>query len=162
RRRSGRNFHCYVALINKRSLPGTATRNDRILAEADTLEGVRVLVVDDDADLLEMITSALRQSAAEVIPVLSAAEGIQALRELRPDVMISDIGMPEMDGYDLIQQIRSLPPDQGGRIPAIALTAYARAEDRTRTLKAGYQMHMAKPVDPDELVAVIASLVERP
>jgi CheY-like chemotaxis protein len=88
----------------------------------------------------------------------SAQDALAAMKEKVPDVLVSDIGMPDVDGYELIQQLRKLPPEQGGKVPAIALTAYARVEDRMRALRAGYQMHVPKPVELAELVAVAASL----
>jgi CheY-like chemotaxis protein len=90
----------------------------------------------------------------------SGTEAIEMLRDVRPDVMISDIGMPRMDGYDLIRRVRALLPEQGGLTPAAALTAYARAEDRRRALDAGFEMHIAKPVEPAELVTAVATLAK--
>jgi CheY-like chemotaxis protein len=101
----------------------------------------------------------LRLSGAEVTVVSSALQGLAALKEWRPDVMVADIGMPDQDGYSLIHQVRALGPEQGGDTPAIALTAYARAEDRLKALRSGFQTHVAKPVEPAELVATIASLL---
>ena len=89
------------------------------------------------------------------------AEALEAMHEAPPNLLISDIGMPEEDGYDLIRRVRALPEEKGGRVPAIALTAYARVEDRMQALRAGYQMHVPKPVEMAELVAVAASLVQR-
>jgi CheY-like chemotaxis protein len=131
------------------------------LARVVSLEGIKVLVIDDEPDARELIKWVLESSQAEVATAGSAAEGLDLVKTLRPDLVISDIGMPEKDGYQLIREIRSLPPDQGGRIPAIALTAFARSEDRTRTLLAGYQIHLAKPIEPRELVATVGSLVGR-
>ena len=91
----------------------------------------------------------------------SAREAIALLRRLKPDALISDIGMPDQDGYQFIREVRRLPPDQGGRTPAIALTAFARSEDRTRAMLAGYQLHIAKPIEPHELLAALASLAGR-
>ena len=120
--------------------------------------GLRVLVVDDEPDARNLATVLLERCGAEVHTVGSAAEAMRALLELRPDVLLCDIAMPGVDGYALIRRIRALPPDQGGRIPAAALTAHARAEDRRRTLLAGFNLHVPKPVDPEELLAVVASL----
>ena len=122
------------------------------------LGGVRVLVVEDDSDTLEMLRVILQDRGAEVITASSAAEALEALDHSRPDALVSDLAMPEQDGYDLINRIRQRGPEQGGRIPAVALTAYARAEDRVRALTAGFQMYVPKPVDPNELVAVVANL----
>jgi CheY-like chemotaxis protein len=96
-----------------------------------------------------------------VTAVGSAAEALEAVTTLTPDLIISDIGMPEEDGYSLMRRLRALPAESGGRVPAIALTAYARVEDRMQALRAGYQMHVPKPVELAELVAVASSLVER-
>lgn len=123
------------------------------------LDGLRVAVVDDEADAREMLLHVLSHCNAEVRTASSANEGLSLVREWKPDLLISDIGMPDGDGYAFIQMVRSLSDKQGGAVPAIALTAYARAEDRVRVLAAGYQMHVAKPVDPYELIAVISSVI---
>jgi PAS domain S-box-containing protein len=123
------------------------------------LSGVRVLVVDDDVDSREFVTFVLEEYGAQVTAVTSALEALQAVVKSKPNVLVFDIGMPEVDGYMLLRQIRSLPPQQGGEIPAIALTAYAGEVDKRQALAAGFQMHLPKPVDPAELVGVIASLV---
>jgi CheY-like chemotaxis protein len=100
----------------------------------------------------------LEQHHASVSATASAAEALEILSNARPNIVISDIGLPDIDGYELIGRIRRLDPREGGRIPAIALTAHASSEDRTKALRAGFQAHIAKPVDPRELVASIASL----
>lgn len=123
------------------------------------LAGLRVLIVDDEEDARELLTMVMNKCEALVRVVSSAKEAITELENFRPDVLISDIGMPEEDGYELIRRVRSLPKERGGRTPAIALTAYARVEDRMKALSYGYQMHVPKPVEPAELVTVIASLV---
>jgi CheY-like chemotaxis protein len=120
-----------------------------------------VLVVDDEADTRELLRVGVGQCGAEVVTAGSALEALEALAEERPDLIISDIGMPGEDGYELIRKVRALPAGRGGKIPAIALTAYARTEDRLRALRAGYQSHIAKPVELAELVAVMASLLQR-
>jgi CheY-like chemotaxis protein len=120
-----------------------------------------VLVVDDDADSRELIERMIRQWDGEVLLAESAERALELLAAERPDLVISDIGMPEVDGFDLIRQVRERAPEQGGAVPAIALTAFARAEDRTRALLAGYQLHLAKPVVPAELLAAVASLRRR-
>ncbi|MEA5552162.1 PAS domain S-box protein [Anabaena cylindrica UHCC 0172] len=125
------------------------------------LEGLRVLIVDDEADARHLLTTILGQYGAQVMAVSSAPEAITALPEFHPDILVSDIGMPQEDGYTLIRKIRSLPSDKGGKIPAVALTAYARAEDRTQALLAGFQLHIPKPVNPAELAAVVANLAQR-
>nr|WP_158623817.1 PAS domain S-box protein [Corallococcus llansteffanensis] len=125
------------------------------------LHGVRVLVVDDEEDARELLRTLLEDSGARVLTAGSAEEGLQALRAEQPDVLVSDIGMPGTDGYGFIERVRALSPEQGGRIPAVAITAYARSEDRTRVLRAGFQSHVPKPVEPVELLAVLASLAGR-
>ena len=123
------------------------------------LPGVRVLVVDDDVDSRDFLSFVLEQCGASPIGAGSVAEALTALAQFPFDVLISDIAMPIEDGYGLIRQLRSLRPDQGCDIPAIALTAYARDEDRRQCLAAGFQQHLPKPVDPDKLVAIVARLV---
>jgi signal transduction histidine kinase/ActR/RegA family two-component response regulator len=122
------------------------------------LDGVRVLVVDDEPDAREVIGRILGDCRAEVMAVSSAAEALSALACFKPHVLVSDIGMPEQDGYALIQEVRQLPAESGGTVPAVALTAFARAEDRRRALRAGYQRHAAKPVDIRDLTLMIAGL----
>ena len=121
-----------------------------------SLQGVRVLLVDDDAGARESVTAVLEQSGASVRAVESAAEAVETLEREPPDVLLSDIAMPGLDGYALLGQARARL--QGAQLPAAALTAYAGATDRTRALAAGFQAHLAKPVDPAELVAVVAQL----
>jgi signal transduction histidine kinase/ActR/RegA family two-component response regulator len=130
------------------------------------LEGLRALVVDDQADARDLLTAVLTQFGVQVMNASSCAEALASLlendkRQNRPDVLISDIGMPDEDGYALIRKVRNLEPDQGGLVPAIALTAYARTEDRARALAAGFQAHLGKPIDPEELKMVIAGLTGR-
>ncbi len=125
------------------------------------LTGVRVVVVDDEADARELIKRVLTQCGADVRCAGSALQALEVLKTNRPDVLISDIGMPHIDGYEFIRRVRQLPPLEGRRLPAIALTAFARSVDRTRAIMAGYQMHMAKPIEPQELVATVASFAGR-
>jgi PAS domain S-box-containing protein len=127
----------------------------------DRLDRVRVLVVDDEPDTRELLKVGLGQCGAEVTAAGSAAEALEAITAEVPDLLISDIGMPDEDGYELIRKVRTLPAERGGRVPAIALTAYARTEDRLQALRAGYHMHVPKPVELAELVAVAASLLQR-
>jgi PAS domain S-box-containing protein len=123
-----------------------------------TLAGVKVLVIDDEPDSRELINEVLTEYEANVITATNAMEGLELLKSKRPDVMISDIGMPGKDGYELIREVRNLPAAHGGKTPAIALTAFARSEDRTRAMIAGYQIHLSKPVESNELIATIGSL----
>ena len=122
------------------------------------LKGLDVLVVDDEPDARALVGAVLEQCGSVVRTVGSAAEALAAIRERVPDVMVSDIGMPTESGYDLMRKIRALPADQGGNIPAAALTAYARAEDRNKALSVGFLMHVPKPVDPGDLMNVVAEL----
>ncbi|HEX3725743.1 MAG TPA: ATP-binding protein, partial [Pirellulales bacterium] len=123
-----------------------------------TLNGIKVLVVDDEQDTRDLVRRVLRECAAEVFTASSTREALEVLAHQRPNVILSDIGMPHQDGFELIRRIRSLGPECGGDVPAAALTAFARPEDRRRALLAGYQRHVAKPVEPAELVAVVAAL----
>ncbi|HEY3122211.1 MAG TPA: ATP-binding protein [Vicinamibacteria bacterium] len=152
-----------LRVVHPSEQPGAA----RGPAEATTptaggeLEGVKVLVVDDDPEAQSLLRTVLERSGATVIVAPSAARGLVELSSRRPDVLVSDIGLPGEDGYALIRQVRALPPDLGGRVPAAAVTAYARAEDRLNALQAGYQVHMAKPLVPAELIAAVRSLAGR-
>ena len=123
-----------------------------------SLKDVQVLVVEDDADTRDLMQRLLEGHGAQVVSVSSAPEALASLAHTKPDVLVSDIGLPDMDGYQLIERIRALSPDAGGAMPAVAVTAFARVEDRTRALRAGYQAHVAKPVQPSELLATVASL----
>lgn len=125
------------------------------------IAGLSILVVDDEPDARELLASMLEHFKAKTLTASTAEEGFRRLVEARPDVLISDIGMPGEDGYSFIARVRALPDDKGGRTPAIALTAFARTADRTKALLAGFDMHLPKPVDPSELLAVIES-VSRP
>ncbi len=135
------------------------------LQEATILDGVRALVVDDENDARELVRIALKQYGADVVTTSSAAEAYtlitSAPEQERPAVIVTDIGMPAEDGYSLMRRVREWERESGAYIPAVALTAYGRAEDRVRALKAGFQMHVAKPVDPAELAIVITSLIRR-
>jgi PAS domain S-box-containing protein len=127
----------------------------------ERLDGLKVLVVDDEADTRELLSVVLKRCGAEVTTASSSAEALAIIEQQRPDVLVSDIGMPVEDGYELIRKVRALAPEHGGRVPAVALTAYARTEDRLRILRSGYQMHVPKPVELNELVAIVANLAER-
>lgn len=122
------------------------------------LSGVKVLVVEDDLGTRELVTFVLEQYNADVTIVTSADEALEALTKVLPDLLAIDIGLPHVDGYTLIRQIRSRTPELGGLIPAIALTAYAGEHDQKQALAAGFQVHISKPIEPDELVAVVARL----
>jgi signal transduction histidine kinase len=136
----------------------SSTRIEAAPTPAGALRGVRLLVVDDDEDSRDLLACLLEDFGATVASASSAKEAMRLLRESPPDVLLSDIGMPDVDGYAFIRQVRGMPSDRGGKTPAIALTAYARTSDGERALAAGFQAHVTKPLDPDKLTAVIASL----
>ncbi|MGJ5631761.1 PAS domain S-box protein [Nostoc sp. CALU 1950] len=127
--------------------------------ESSLFSDTQVLVVDDEPDIRDLVTFILQDYGVEVTAVASAQEALQALSESIPDVLISDIGMPKTDGYMLMREVRSRSPQQGGSVPAIALTAYAGEMNQQQALAAGFQMHISKPVDPDVLVKAIADLI---
>jgi CheY-like chemotaxis protein len=122
------------------------------------LDGARVLVVEDDLDTLDMLRFILDKCGAKVITATSTSEALEVLDRWHPHALVSDLAMPDQDGYELISKVRSRGPEQGGNIPAVAVTAYARAEDRARALAAGFQMHVPKPIDPDAFIAAVANL----
>jgi signal transduction histidine kinase/CheY-like chemotaxis protein len=134
---------------------------NEVQSDYPSLAGVIVLAVDDEPDARQLIKRVLEQCGAQVVVAGSSREAMQVLTETRPHMIISDIGMPDEDGYTFIRKVRALSDKDGGNIPAAALTAFARAEDRTRALRAGFQTHVAKPVEPTELTAVVASLTSR-
>ena len=141
--------------------PHPAAERPAWLEGAPPLGGLRVLVVDDEPDSRDMVATVLELAGAEALVAGTAAEGLSILKRERPDVLLSDLEMPGEDGYSLVRRVRALPPGSGGLTPAAALTAYAGAEHRTKTLLAGFQLHVAKPVQPAELAAVVASLAAR-
>jgi signal transduction histidine kinase len=139
-----------------------AARAQSVSAQASAadarLRGLHVLVVDDDPGARELIAKMLQSYGAQVSLAGSGPAALTLLFEQRPHVLVADLGMPEMDGFALIEQVRSLDPNLGGRVPAVAVTAYASPQDRVRALHAGYQNHIAKPVEPEELAAIITSV----
>jgi len=139
-------------LNNERNSPTTAQH---------PLNGLRVLVVDDEQDTRELVAAVLTTCGAEVVSVGSATEALDQMEQQRFDLLISDIGMPGMNGYDLISRIRQLGEEHGGRTPAMALTAYAGIDDRKRALAAGYEMHIPKPFVAAELISAAIFLAER-
>ncbi|WP_392532216.1 ATP-binding protein [Nostoc sp. C117] len=157
----GATFTVSLPLISDESpsLPDKQNYPALLASNSFPLTGVRVLLVDDDADSRDFIAFVLEEDGAFVIVVSSALEALQTLVEEKPDVLVSDISMPYMDGYMLIHQVRSLTPEQGGQIPAIALTAFAGNNDKQEALKAGFQMHLSKPINPEKLIAAIAQLM---
>ncbi len=144
--------------VTPRRIP-PAISAPKVTEDVCDLAGVEVLVVDDEADAREVIARILQRCNAIVIAAGSADEALQLFHRSPPHVLVSDIAMPGRDGYDLIRTIRELPIERGGEVPAVALTAYAREEDRIRSLAAGFQMHLTKPVEPGPLTAAITHLV---
>jgi signal transduction histidine kinase/ActR/RegA family two-component response regulator len=147
-----------VPAISRKSSSNAVRASAAGTNPAPRLDGLRLLVVDDEEDALVLVGEVLREQGAEVHFAASALEALVKFEEIRPDVIVSDIGMPGVDGLSLIRQVRALTPQQGGRTPAVALTAYARAEEAQRAFAAGYQMHVAKPVEPTHLATVVANL----
>jgi signal transduction histidine kinase/CheY-like chemotaxis protein len=137
------------------------TAGHSMTASTVDLSGVKVLIVDDEPDACELVKHILALNHATVFTAESADEGLEILRQQRPHILISDVGMPGQDGYQFLARVRALGPLAGGQTPAVALTAFARPEDRRRVLMAGFQMHLPKPVDSAELVAVVANLTGR-
>ncbi|HVL35676.1 MAG TPA: ATP-binding protein, partial [Burkholderiales bacterium] len=155
-----------LAAVQRRDLPTprehpVAPRGLGVDYRVADLEGVKVLVVDDEPDARELLRRVLSDCGAEVLAAADAGQALELVRTARPQVVVTDIGMPHADGYELLRRLRALAAGQGGRIPAIALTAFARSEDRTRALRAGFLAHVAKPVEPAELVATVASVAGR-
>jgi CheY-like chemotaxis protein len=126
-----------------------------------SLAGVHVLLVEDEPDCLEMLRAVLEYCGALVTGALSADEALNVMRRVKPDVLVSDVMMPERDGYWLIRRVRALSPEEGGATPAIVVTALAYRADRERVLSEGFQAHLTKPVDPWELCAAVSNLVKR-
>jgi len=145
-----------------RSTPQRPARPTRLPAQPPCdLSGLQVLVVDDEADARELIQRILADCGADVLTAASAAEALQLLTQARPGLLISDLGMPGIDGYALLQGVRALGAERGGDLPAIALTAFAQASDKIKALDSGFRAHLAKPVEPSELVTTVAALCPR-
>ncbi len=160
----GATFTVSLPLSSARHEPPDAESNGRQpkrepLKCPPELDGLKILVVDDEPGTCEMVSVSFEQCGSKVRTTTSAAGALAMLEEWKPHVLVADISMPEMDGYELIRRVRARGDEEGGRIPAVALTAMARVEDRLKALSAGYQMHVAKPVELEELRAVVASLV---
>lgn len=139
----------------------TKVSDDKRLLHTPKLRGMKVMVVDDEIDAIRLVKRILEDAGARVTACTSGTECLNSILRLRPDVIIMDIGMPEMDGYTLVGKLRALGRDQGGRTGAVALTAFARCEDRRQAMPAGFDVHVAKPVEPGELVAVVSRLAHR-
>lgn len=157
----GKGTAFFITLPATVPSPGALGRSPMAPNGPLLLEGLRVLVVEDDSDTRALIETILAGHKALVKTAASAAEGLREVSDFRPDVLLSDIGMPEQDGFDLIRSVRALGPDHGGGIPAAALTAFVRGEDRQRALDAGFQVHVPKPIGPADLVRVVADLAGR-
>lgn len=167
----GATFKLQLPVLSvNRGLDGKIAASDLLTRVTDglsiecppRLDGVRVLVVDDDADTRQMLKAILSECQADVITAASAAEAFKEIERRKPDVLVSDLGMPEQDGFELIKKVRETESaDNTNRIPALALTAYTKAEDRLRALAGGYQVHLSKPVEPAEFVLVVANLAGR-
>jgi len=156
----GATFSATFPLLTGRTEP-IAHSGETCAPEILSLDGLRVLLVDDEAEAREIISTVIGRTGAEVKTCISASEALVKLVEWRPDVILSDIAMPEEDGYSFIGKVRALPREKGGETPAAALTAYARDEDRVQALAAGYQMHIAKPIGASQLVTMVAKLAGR-
>lgn len=150
----------------KTEINGSSTRKDIVNTKTPesltgSLKGLKILVVDDEIGTLEMLKVMLESSGASVITARSVSEALENLKTNVPDLIISDIGMPGTDGYEFIENVRRMSPENGGNTPAVALTAYARHEDKQKALRSGFQMHLTKPIEIDSLVSTIAGLLER-
>ncbi|HEY9604808.1 MAG TPA: PAS domain S-box protein [Allocoleopsis sp.] len=154
----GATFSVILPLMNSEPTP---TEDNRLPLDSPNLKGIRVLVVDDEKDTRELIVFILEQYGAQVTAASSGAEALSLLPQSQADILLSDIGMPEMDGYMLIRQIRAMPNQSVSEIPAIALTAYAGESDRQQVLLAGFAEHISKPVEPEQLANAIVDLVKR-
>jgi CheY-like chemotaxis protein len=148
------------------SPPGPSRQHPRTeqiapLTALGDLAGVRVLAIDDEEDALTLLKVVLEAAGAEVATTGSPLAGLKLIESLQPDAIVVDLGMPEMDGFEFISRIRNASNPHVRDIPAAALTAFARSEDRTKALRSGFELHLAKPVDPGELVASVATLVRR-
>jgi CheY-like chemotaxis protein len=127
-----------------------------------SLQGLKILVVEDDEDSREMLETILRHHGAGVWTAENVENGFASFVSNKPDILISDVGLPEQDGYDLIRRIRRLSPEQGGQVPAIALTGYVSVHDQHEALNAGYDEHLSKPIDTDHLIGIIINLITKP
>jgi CheY-like chemotaxis protein len=148
-------------LDQSENLQHTKSGTEGLTLHSIDLTGVKVMVVDDEADAIGLVKRIMEDCGATVQPCTSGAESLAGIASFRPDVLITDIGMPGMDGYTLIQSLRTMRAEDGGQTPAVALTAFARSEDRQRAMMAGFDLHLAKPVEPGELVAVVNRLARR-
>ena len=139
---------------------GLQRENEAIVFAMEVLQGLRVLVVDDEPDARDLLSTILRRYGSDVRCSESAADAMEAFAEWEPDILVSDIGLPNEDGYSLIKKVRQLDSSRAQKIPAVALTAYATDEDRIRALDAGFQTHVAKPIEPELFVSSITSVLK--
>jgi CheY-like chemotaxis protein len=155
-------IHLPIRAVSPASGPARSKPQSRevtVPLQTPALNGARILVVDDEADARELVATVLMEAGAEVETARSAAEAFELFKRFRPDVLVSDVGMPEEDGFSLIRRLRALPSSEGGRVPALALTAFAREGDRAQALKAGFTAHVGKPVEPEVLASAVSNLV---
>jgi CheY-like chemotaxis protein/nitrogen-specific signal transduction histidine kinase len=161
----GATFKIILPVITEQQTQQSSGQNfGKSIARSETeslLKGIRVLLVEDNEDSRDMLKIMFEQHGMETIAVDSAAAALSALKQIQPDILVSDVGLPGEDGYELIAKIRQLQPEQGGAIPAVALTGYASLQDRVRAFDVGYQEHLAKPVDIDKLLELVKKLVVR-
>jgi CheY-like chemotaxis protein len=163
----GATFRVHLPLMIVHPAPGETRREHPRTAQRapltglGDLHGIRVLAVDDEEDALTLLRVVLEAAGAEVVTLSSPLDALERIAEVRPHVLVIDLGMPGMDGFELITRIRASPNTAIRSLPAAALTAFARSEDRTKALRSGFEMHLAKPVDPGELVASVATLIRR-
>jgi CheY-like chemotaxis protein len=150
-----------AAGVDPVSVPPIEEGAEAMLDAPDVLAGTRVLLVEESPDVRETLAEILSRHGAEVTAVGSSHDALDALVQCAPDALVCDVEVPGESGYALIRKVRALPPERGGRTPAVALSALGRAEDRVSSLEAGFQVHLAKPVSPAELVAAVASLAGR-
>lgn len=158
----GKGAAVKVTLPVLATMSAPSTKVEPISEATGSLRGIRVLVVDDSPDILQLISVWLKKAEVDVKLVSSAQEVLKTIADFKPHVLLSDIGMPEVDGYQLISKIRKLSKEKGGNVPAVALTAYARDEERARALNAGFQMHISKPISSTQLISAVAALVRKP
>jgi PAS domain S-box-containing protein len=159
----GATFTVRLPLMEERSVAAAPAGRGAESSDAggERLDGVKVMVVDDELDMRDFLSVSLRQYGADVTALASVGEAVEALEREKPDVLVSDIGMPGEDGYALIRKVRALGPERGGQVPAAALTGFAAGDDTTRVLSAGYQVHLPKPVEPAQLAQVVGTLAGR-
>jgi CheY-like chemotaxis protein len=159
-RGQGATFRVSLPISTLRSSASheVAARVTPVGAQTEQLAGLKILIVDDDADGRDLIVAVLERSGAQVTATQSADEAFREIQREMPDILLSDIGMPGSDGYDLIRSVRKLAPHPSAHVPAAALTGFARTEDHRKALDAGFTMHVTKPIEPAELIAVVVHL----